>query len=103
MFVCLYNYRTIAFEPICQPTPTKEEEEIPDGLHQPPDLRTGEAIPLPKIPVAIGSGRDRGGPRFIQCSGRLALFLKQFEVFEKLEPDFLLKGFVGTPVEQLAA
>lgn len=46
-------------EPLQQPAATKEEAEIADGLHQPPDLRVGEAFPVPKIPQSRGQGRDR--------------------------------------------
>lgn len=48
-----------------QPTATKEEAQVQDGLHQPPDLRAGEEVPLPEVPFAGGPGRDRraAGPQ----------------------------------------
>lgn len=27
----------------------EEETEIPDGVHEPPNIRVGEAIPLPEV------------------------------------------------------
>ncbi|KAL1394312.1 hypothetical protein pipiens_000353, partial [Culex pipiens pipiens] len=52
--------RAIPPEPVREPAPTKEEEEIADRLHQHADLRAREAVPVPKVSVPVGPGRDRG-------------------------------------------
>lgn len=56
-------------QPLQQQTAAKEEAEIADGLHQPPDLRVGEEIPLPEVPQSGGQGRDSGQPRSDQRPG----------------------------------
>lgn len=46
-------------QPLQQPPAAQEEAKIADGLHQPPDLRAGEAFPLPEVPQPGRSRRDR--------------------------------------------
>ena len=73
LFLSFSFYRTIAFKPVRQPTAAKEEKEITDGVHQPSDLRAGEAVPVPEVPVTFGSGRDSGRPRPLQRTGKFVI------------------------------
>ena len=41
-----------------QPTAAKEKAQVQDRFHEPPDLRAGEEVPLPEIPVSSRPGRD---------------------------------------------
>lgn len=41
----------------------KEKEKVPDGLHEPPDLRVGEEVPVPEVPLTGGPGPDRAAAR----------------------------------------
>lgn len=45
-------------EPLQQPPAAEEEAEISHRLHQPPDIRAREAVPLPKVPQSSGPRRD---------------------------------------------
>lgn len=56
-------------EPLQQPSASQEEEEIADRFHQPPDIRAGEAVSVPEIPVARRPGRDRGSAGSQQRAG----------------------------------
>lgn len=55
--------------PIQQPSATKEEEEIANCLHEPPNLRAGEEVPLPEVPLPGGPGRNRRSPRTLERAG----------------------------------
>ena len=52
-------------EPLQQPPASQEEKEVADRIYQPPDLRTGEALPIPEVPVTRRPRRNRGsaGPQ----------------------------------------
>ncbi len=48
----------------------EEEAQVAHGVHQPPDLRAGEEVPLPKVSVAGGQGRNRGSAWAFKRSGK---------------------------------
>lgn len=43
-------------EPLQQPSASQEEAKVSHSVHQPPDLRAREAIPLPEVFVACRPG-----------------------------------------------
>jgi len=47
----------------------QEEAQVAHRLHQPPDLRAGEAVSVPKVPVAGRPRRDRRPTRPQQRAG----------------------------------
>lgn len=57
--VDLLHCRSRHVEHICHAFQSQEETQVPHRIHQPADLRAGEALPLPKIPIASGSRRNR--------------------------------------------
>lgn len=60
-----YRWASESPEPLQQPPASQEEAEVAHSVYQPPDLRAGEAIPVPEVSVACRPGRDRGstGPQ----------------------------------------
>lgn len=56
-------------EPVQQPATAEEEAQISNGVHKSPDLRAGEEVPVPEVPLASGSGRDRRSVRPHQRPG----------------------------------
>lgn len=46
-------------EPVQQPSAAEEEAQEQDRVHEPTDLRAGEAVPLPEVLEPGGQGRDR--------------------------------------------
>jgi hypothetical protein len=46
-------------QPVQLAPAAQEEAKVADGLHQPPDLRAGEEVPLPEVPQSGGPRRDR--------------------------------------------
>ena len=52
-------------KPLQQPTTGEEEAQIEDRVHQSPNLRTGETLPVPEVLEPRGPRRDRGpvGPK----------------------------------------
>ena len=53
-----------------QQAAAEEEAQVADGVHQPPDLRAGEAVPLPEVPLPGRQGRDRGHTRPLKRAGQ---------------------------------
>lgn len=51
-----------SLEPVQLAGAAQEETQVPHRVHQPPDIRAGETVPIPEIPVAGRPGRDRVQP-----------------------------------------
>jgi len=68
-FWTVHRHRLQPPEPVQLARAAEEEAQVAHRVHQPPDLRAGETLPVPEVPVAGGPGRDRVQPGSDQRAG----------------------------------
>lgn len=68
-FFRVYRCRCQSSESVQFSDATKEEAQVAHRVHQPPDIRAGEAVPVPEVSVAGRPRRDRVQPGPDQRTG----------------------------------
>lgn len=58
VYFSVHRYQFQSSKSVQLTVTAQEEAQIAHRVHQPPDIRAGEAIPVPKVPVAGRQGRD---------------------------------------------
>jgi len=56
------RYQFQSSEPVQLAVAAQEEAQVAHRVHQPPDIRAGETVPVPEVPFAGRQGRDRVQP-----------------------------------------
>jgi len=58
----VHRYQFQSSEPVQFAVAAQKEAQVAHRVHQPPDIRAGETIPVPEVPIAGRQGRDRVQP-----------------------------------------